>query len=105
MSFADSRPFYARISAHSPTNEEITMKRRFPILTLLILLSAWPQLTFAAPKKSTSGARPDKAFMQQIMTAWATMDPANVAKYYASGPHTFFDIAPLKYNSWDEYSP
>lgn len=79
------------------------MKRRFPILTLLILLSAWPQLTFAAPKKSTSGARPDKAFMQQIMTAWATMDPANVAKYYASGPHTFFDIAPLKYNSWDEY--
>jgi ketosteroid isomerase-like protein len=31
------------------------------------------------------------------------MDPANVAPYYAQGPHAFFDIAPLKYNSWDEY--
>ena len=28
---------------------------------------------------------------------------ANVAQFYASGPHTFFDIAPLKYSSWDEY--
>jgi ketosteroid isomerase-like protein len=26
-----------------------------------------------------------------------------VAKFYADGPHTFFDIAPLKYASWDEY--
>jgi ketosteroid isomerase-like protein len=26
-----------------------------------------------------------------------------VAQYYASGPHAFFDIAPLKYASWDEY--
>jgi ketosteroid isomerase-like protein len=23
--------------------------------------------------------------------------------YYAPGPHTFYDLAPLKYNSWDEY--
>jgi ketosteroid isomerase-like protein len=29
--------------------------------------------------------------------------PDNVAMYYASGTHTFFDIAPLKYSSWDEY--
>jgi ketosteroid isomerase-like protein len=26
-----------------------------------------------------------------------------VAKFYATGPHTFFDIAPLKYSSWDQY--
>src|SRR5439155_9866756 len=25
------------------------------------------------------------------------------AQYYAKGEHTFFDIAPLKYSSWDEY--
>ena len=79
------------------------MKRRFPILTLMFLLSAWPQLTFAAPKKSTSAAPPDKAYMQKILDAWATLNPDNVAMYYATGPHTFFDIAPLKYNSWDEY--
>ncbi len=35
---------------------------------------------------------------------WSTLDPANPAKFYASGPHTFFDIAPLKYGSWEEYS-
>ena len=34
---------------------------------------------------------------------WATLDPANVAMFYAKGPHTFFDIAPLKYDSWDAY--
>ena len=41
--------------------------------------------------------------MQRIWDGWSTLDPANVAKYYATGPHTFFDIAPLKYGSWDEY--
>jgi len=41
--------------------------------------------------------------MQKILDAWATLNPDNVAMYYATGPHTFFDIAPLKYNSWDEY--
>jgi ketosteroid isomerase-like protein len=79
------------------------MKRRFPILTLLMLLSVWAQLTFAVPKKPTSAAPPDKAYMQKIWTGWATLDPSNVAQFYATGPHTFFDIAPLKYNSWEEY--
>lgn len=41
--------------------------------------------------------------MQKIWDGWATLDPANVAQFYAKGPHVFFDIAPLKYNSWDEY--
>jgi ketosteroid isomerase-like protein len=48
-------------------------------------------------------AAPDKAYMQKIWDGWATLDPSNVAGFYASGPHTFFDIAPLKYSSWDEY--
>jgi len=59
----------------------------------------------AAAKKMHSGktAAPDKAYLQKIWDGWATLDPANVAQFYASGPHTFFDIAPLKYSSWDEY--
>jgi ketosteroid isomerase-like protein len=77
------------------------MKRVCTALLCLLILSIAPT-TSAAAKKSSS-APPDKAFMQQIITAWATLDPANAAKYYASGPNTFFDIAPLKYNSWDEY--
>lgn len=56
-----------------------------------------------SPMKKLAGPAPDKAFMQKIWDGWATLDPANVSQYYATGPHTFFDIAPLKYNSWDEY--
>ena len=64
-------------------------------------------LSSAAQTKSTmkkaAGPVPDKALMQKIWDAWATANPDNAAKFYASGPHVFYDIAPLKYNSWDEY--
>ena len=70
------------------------------LLTLTLFSFAQPK---AASKKSTSPAAPDKTYLQKIWDGWATLDPANVAKYYASGPHTFFDLAPLKYGSWEEY--
>jgi ketosteroid isomerase-like protein len=81
------------------------MKRFF---TLSLCMLAVALFTFAQTKKSSTrtswaGPAPDKAYMQKLWDGWATLDPANVAKFYASGPHTFFDIAPLKYNSWDEY--
>jgi ketosteroid isomerase-like protein len=41
--------------------------------------------------------------MQKIWDGWSTLDPANVTGFYASGPHVFYDIAPLKYGSWVEY--
>lgn len=55
--------------------------------------------------KTVGAAMPalDKAYLQTIWDGWSTLDPTNVEKFYATGPHTFFDIAPLKYNSWDEY--
>ena len=56
-----------------------------------------------APKKPAAPPAPDKAYLQKIWDGWSTLDPANTAKFYASGQHTFFDIAPLKYGSWDEY--
>ena len=73
------------------------------------LFSAWilcfTVLGFAqdAPKKMSHTGPPDKVLMQKIWDGWATLDPANTAQFYAKGQHTFFDIAPLKYNSWDEY--
>lgn len=79
--------------------------KRFLTVSLCVLtltLSAFAQ-TKKPARKSSAGPAPDKAYMQKIWDGWATMDPANVAKYYATGPHAFFDIAPLKYNSWDEY--
>ena len=81
------------------------MKRLLTVSLCLfaLTLSSLAQTRKPATKSKTAGPAPDKAYMQKIWDGWATMDPANVAKYYASGPHTFFDIAPLKYGSWDEY--
>lgn len=82
------------------------MLKRFLTVSLclfVITLSAAAQAKKPAAKRVSAGPAPDQAFMQKIWTGWCTLDPANVAKYYATGPHTFFDIAPLKYESWDEY--
>lgn len=82
------------------------MLNRFLTVSLCLLaltLSGSAQMKKAAMKKAPAGPAPDKALMQKIWDGWSTLDPANVAKYYASGPHTYFDIAPLKYGSWDEY--
>ena len=73
------------------------------VLTVLVLLSTFG---FAQSKKTPTkagGGGPDKAHLQKIWDAWSTLDPANAAEFYAPGPHTFFDIAPLKYASWEEY--
>jgi ketosteroid isomerase-like protein len=85
------------------------MKRSMTaVLCLLMLtLAVFGQSVFAQTKKSPmrkpTGGAPDKAYLQKIWDGWSTLDPANTAMFYASGPHTFFDIAPLKYGSWDEY--
>jgi ketosteroid isomerase-like protein len=80
--------------------------KRFLALSLCLLaltLSGSAQTKKAAAKKAPAGPAPDKALMQKIWDGWSTLDPANVAKFYATGPHVFFDIAPMKYSSWDEY--
>ena len=73
----------------------------------LLILALTAVLSFADTKKPMSkaaaGGAPDKAHLQKIWDGWSTLNPSNVAEYYATGPHTFFDIAPLKYASWDEY--
>jgi ketosteroid isomerase-like protein len=75
-------------------------------LALLICFAVIAVSSVAATKKSTekkASPAPDKAYLQRIWDGWSTLDPANVAHFYASGPHVCFDIAPLKYASWDEY--
>jgi ketosteroid isomerase-like protein len=82
------------------------MLKRFLTVSLCLLaitLSGFAQTKKAAMKKTAAGPAPDKAYLQKIWDGWSTLDPTNTAKFYATGPHTFFDIAPLKYNSWDEY--
>ena len=81
------------------------MKRLSTVLLCLLALtlSAIAQPPKAATRKPAAPPAPDKAYLQKIWEGWSTLDPANVAKFYASGPHVFFDIAPLKYGSWEEY--
>jgi ketosteroid isomerase-like protein len=70
------------------------------LLALLLCLTLLLTVDLVSAQKS---AAPDRAYMQQIWNGWSTLNPDNVAMFYAPGPHTFFDIAPLKYASWDEY--
>jgi ketosteroid isomerase-like protein len=81
------------------------MQKRFLSATacILILSLAGFAQTKKSTKKSMSSGGPDKAYMQQIWDGWSTLDPSHTAQFYASGPHTFYDLAPLKYSSWDEY--
>ena len=81
------------------------MKRYFTILfcVFALALSVSAQTKKSPAKKSSAVPAPDKAYLQKIWDGWATLDLSNTAKFYATGPHTFFDIAPLKYDSWDEY--
>ena len=79
------------------------LKRLFTVSLCLLVLTFSVIAQKKAASKKSAGPAPDKATMQKIWDAWATLDPSNPAKYYATGPHTFFDIAPLKYASWDEY--
>lgn len=71
-------------------------------LITLIAAFAVASSTYAQPPQKTSSA-PDKAYLQSVWDGWSTLNPENVAKFYDSGPHTFFDIAPLKYDSWQQY--
>jgi len=80
--------------------------KRYP-LALFVCLALIAATSIASTKKPSerkaSSAAPDKAYLQKIWDGWSTLDPANVGQFYAPGPHVFFDIAPLKYSSWDEY--
>ncbi len=62
--------------------------------------------TKAAPSKKAAGASaaPDRALAQKIWDAWCTLDTNNPAPYYDQTPsNLYFDLAPRKYNGFQEY--
>ena len=80
------------------------LKRRAVIAFVVALaVTGFAQKGGSRPQKKGEGSVVDKAYLQQIWNGWATLDAAGQKKFYAQGPHVFFDIAPLKYSSWDEY--
>ena len=57
---------------------------------------------------ATSADREEAALrtlVPTIVAAWGTMDISKVAPYYAADADlAYFDIVPLKYRNWEEYS-
>src|SRR5579871_2770442 len=94
----------ATIPADFPGGKRMFKRLLAVSLCLLAMTMAVSAQGKKSPMQKSAGPAPDKASMQKIWDGWSTLDPANVAKYYATGPHTFFDIAPLKYNSFEQYS-
>ncbi len=78
-----------------------TKMKRIAVLAFVLAMTV-AGLAQKSPKASAGGGV-DKTYLQKIWTGWATLDAAGQKQYYAQGPHVFFDIAPLKYASWDEY--
>jgi len=77
------------------------------VFLLALALPGFAQ-TAAAPSSpaATKPATPalDKAYLQSIWDGWASSDLEKQGQFYARGPgRLFFDVAPLKYSSWDEY--
>ena len=77
------------------------MMKRMAALLLVVGLTMTGFAQRAA--KAGSGGGVDRAYLQKIWDGWAALDASKQKQFYAQGPHVFFDIAPLKYSSWDEY--
>ena len=72
----------------------------FWLLAVVAISLAVPGVAHGAQPKAI-----DKAYLQEILDTWSSFDIDKVGHYYVQGPnHLFFDIAPLKYNNWDEYA-
>lgn len=84
------------------------------VFLLISLVGGIGQTAPAAPSPATpskdakagaaAAAAVDRAYLQGIWDGWASADLEKQAHFYAQGPgHLFFDVAPLKYSSWQEY--
>ena len=74
--------------------------RKLCILSVCLLTFAASALAKPSPRKT---APPDRVYLQAVWMAGPRSILRTSRNSYATGPHAFFDIAPLKYNSWDEY--
>jgi len=77
--------------------------KHYAALFFALLLSTTFTLAQAKKAAKHAGPGPDKAHLQKIWDGWASLNVPGQAQFYAQGAHTFFDIAPLRYSSWDEY--
>lgn len=86
------------------------MRRRIASLVVCFALAssftaAQTGAASKTPGKAAAAGAPDKALLAQILTAWESMNPDNVAKYYDQAPgDVFYDISPVKYQGFKQYA-
>ena len=83
------------------------IKFRFVAVIMIALMSSVVTTASAQAKEARAKTALEaefRAMVAQYYTAWSTLNPDNAAKYYAKDADiVFYDVAPLKYNSWAEY--
>ena len=77
--------------------------RKYSSLSALCCLILVTTSVSRAQATTAKSPIPDAAYLQKIWDGWATLNAANQTPFYAQGPHTFFDEAPLKYGSWKQF--
>ena len=79
------------------------MRRRSLLLTAVILLAAVPG--WAQQTKAPTAKTDFKALVDHYWAVWGTGDVAEAGEMYAKDAHlVFYDLEPLKYTGWAEYS-
>ncbi len=80
----------------------MTTRKLVALALLLGLAAVIFALTASSADREEAALR---ALVPNIVAAWGTMDISKVAPYYAAdADFAYFDIVPLKYNNWKEYS-
>ena len=78
------------------------MKR---LLLFLIALGIFVSLPVSAQQSSAPARTDFKALVHDYWAVWGTGDVAKASKMYAQDADlVFYDLEPLKYNGWDQYS-
>jgi len=81
-------------------------KRRavFPVIALLLSVVVSVSAQAKKMPAKTALEAEFKSMIDKYYAAWSTLNPDNAARYYAKDADiVFYDVAPLKYNSWAEY--
>src|SRR5579859_4837688 len=79
---------------------DMHMRNLLTEFAIVLLAATVPPAANAAPADTPEF----KSLIQNYWKAWSTLNPDNAAPMYSKDADAvFFDVAPLKYNGWEEY--
>ena len=81
-----------------------SMKAIMALMLILLVALAGAAQAKPSDKKATGVDAEFKKLIEEYYAAWSQLSTDTPAKYYAKDADLiFYDIAPMKYNSWKEY--